>query len=243
VVAREKALARVIEADDAAAQHAVTPEIAKRLGQLAAAPDAAFALGPDGSVLWDGAIVGVIAGGQPFAPRVRLLGELGHDAARQRAARRLEAFVAADAGKRLGALRRLEAAVADGQIRGLARGLAYRLIEAGGVIDRAEVQADTRALSPGERRTLRGLGVRIGAFSLYLPALLRPEARALAEQHLQALTGRVPTQPPETVACCIADAISRPRPEVWPHATTRWLVGLATLWPSLADRIMARNRR
>ena len=42
---------------------------------------------------------------------VRLLGELGHDAARQRAARRLEAFVAADAGKRLGALRRLEAAL------------------------------------------------------------------------------------------------------------------------------------
>ncbi|HKP77952.1 MAG TPA: helicase-related protein, partial [Phenylobacterium sp.] len=62
----------------AAAQHAVAPEIARRLGQLSAAPDEAFALGEDGAVLWDGVVVGVIAGGQPFAPRVRLLGELGH---------------------------------------------------------------------------------------------------------------------------------------------------------------------
>ncbi|HEX7887671.1 MAG TPA: helicase-related protein, partial [Phenylobacterium sp.] len=65
----------------AAAQHAVGPEIGRRLGLLAAAPDEAFALAPDGAVLWDGVVVGVIAGGQPFAPQVRLLGELGHDAA------------------------------------------------------------------------------------------------------------------------------------------------------------------
>src|SRR5690606_36210154 len=78
-------------------------------------------------------------------------------------------------------LRRLEAAVAEGRIKGLARGLAYRLIESGGVLDRAEVRAETRALSPGERRILRGLGVRIGAFSLYMPGLLTPEARALTQ--------------------------------------------------------------
>jgi ATP-dependent RNA helicase SUPV3L1/SUV3 len=170
----------------AAAQHAVGPEIARRLGLLAADPDEAFALTPDGTVLWQGVAAGVITGGQPFAPRVRLLGELGHEAARQRAARRLEAFVAAEAGRRLAPLRKLEAAVADGRIRGLARGLAYRLIEAGGVLDRAEVRSETRALSQVERRTLRSLGVRIGAFSLFLPALLKPEARAL----LQAVTVR-----------------------------------------------------
>lgn len=56
-------------------------------------------------------------------------------------------------------------------------------------------------------------------------------------------SGRVPTQSPETVARRIADAIERPSPEVWPHAPTRWLISLATLWPSLADRIMARHRR
>jgi ATP-dependent RNA helicase SUPV3L1/SUV3 len=165
----------------AAAIHAVGPEIAKRLGRLAADGDDAFAVGPDGVVLWQGEAAGVLTGGQPSSPRVRLLGELGHDAARQRAQRRLEAFVAAEAARRLNPLRKLEAAVAEGKVKGLARGLAYRLIEAGGVLDRAEVREETRALSQVERRVLRGLGVRIGAFSLFMPGLLKPDARALAQ--------------------------------------------------------------
>jgi ATP-dependent RNA helicase SUPV3L1/SUV3 len=179
----------------AAATHAVGPEIARRLGKLAAEPDEAFALTPDGVVLWQGEAAGVLAGGEPFRPRVRLLGEIGHDAARQRASQRLEAFVASEAGRRLANLRKLEAAVAEGRIKGLARGLAFRLIEAGGVLDRAAVRAEARALSQVERRMLRGLGVKLGAFSVYMPALLRPEARALT----QALAARdVPGWRPAT---------------------------------------------
>ncbi|MDZ4375366.1 MAG: helicase-related protein, partial [Phenylobacterium sp.] len=165
----------------AAAQHAVGPEIARRLGQLAGEADTAFALSPDGAVLWNGEIAGVLTGGDVTRPRMRLLGELGPEAARQRATQRLEAFVAGEAGRRLAPLRKLETAGADGRIKGLARGLAFQLAEAGGIIDRAKVKAEIRALSQVERRMLRGLGVKIGAFSLYLPGLLRPEARALAE--------------------------------------------------------------
>ena len=45
-------------------------------------------------------------------------------------------------------------------------------------------------LVPSERnRALRSLGVRIGAFSLYMPALLRPEARALAQAILARAAG------------------------------------------------------
>ncbi|WP_293679357.1 helicase-related protein [uncultured Phenylobacterium sp.] len=170
----------------AAAQLAVGPEIARRLGQLAAEPDAAFSLAPDGTVLWRGEVAGVLAGGEPFRPRVRLLGEIGPESARQRAQQRLEAFVAGEAGRRLSGLRKLEGAVAEGKVKGLARGLAFRLAEAGGVLDRALVRNEVRALSQVERRVLRGLGVRLGAFSVYLPHLLRPEARALTE----ALAGR-----------------------------------------------------
>ena len=164
----------------AAAQHAVGPEVARRLGQLAADEDAAFALQPDGMVLWRGEAAAQLAGGTPFAARVRLFGELGPAAARERAARRLEAFLSAEAGRRLGPLRRLEAALTEGQLKGLARGVAYRLIEAGGIVDRRPLEADLRVLSPAERRALRGLGVRLGAFSVYLPGLLGDPARRFA---------------------------------------------------------------
>ena len=165
----------------AAARQALGPEIARRLGRLAAAADEAFSLAADGTLLWRGETAGAITGGSAAAPRVRLIGDLGHEAARERAARRLEAFVAGEAARRLAPLRKLEAAVAEGRIKGLARGLAYRLIESGGVLDRALVRPEVKALSQVERRALRALGVRIGAFSLHLPGLLKPQARALAQ--------------------------------------------------------------
>ncbi|HEY4926717.1 MAG TPA: hypothetical protein VII20_20085, partial [Roseiarcus sp.] len=126
-----------------------------------------------------GEVVGQLAGGGPFSPRVRLLGELGPAATRERGARRLEAFVAAEASARLSVLKRLQAAMAEGRLRGLARGLAYQLVEQFGVLDRKRVESEIRALSQKERRILKGLGVRFGAFSLYLPALLAPEAQAI----------------------------------------------------------------
>lgn len=158
-----------------AAQRAVAPEIARRLGKLAAEPDEAFALAPDGVVLWRGEAAGAVKDG-----RVRLYGELGHAAARERAVRRLEAFVAGEGGRKLAPLRRLGEAMVGGELKGLARGVCHRLVEAGGVIDRRTVDADLKALSQHERRTLRALGVRIGAFSVFLPGLLTPEAKAHA---------------------------------------------------------------
>jgi ATP-dependent RNA helicase SUPV3L1/SUV3 len=164
----------------AAAERTIGPEVARRLGRLAAEGDDAFALLPNGAVLWRGQATGQLAGGGPFSPRVRLLGSLGPEPARERAVRRLEAFVAAEAGRRLRPLRALKTAVSEGRIKGLARGLAYRLVEAGGIVDRATVETETRALSQVERRTLRTFGVRFGAFSLFLPGLLEPDALAFA---------------------------------------------------------------
>jgi ATP-dependent RNA helicase SUPV3L1/SUV3 len=164
----------------AAAQRAVGPEVARRLGALAAAGDEAFGVLPDGAVLWRGEAAGKIGGGRPFSPRVILFGELGPEPARERAARRLEAYLAAEAGRRLAPLARIEAAVASGALRGLARGVAHQLVEAGGLVDRRAVDPELRALSQAERRALRALGVRIGAFSVWLPALQHAQARQLA---------------------------------------------------------------
>ncbi len=162
------------------ARQAVTPEIARRLGRLAADGDEAFAVTPDGAVLWRGTPAGQVVGGDWFTPRVRLLGELGPAAARERAQRRLEAWLAAEAGRALKALRRLKAGIESGALKGLPRGIAFRLVEAGGVIDRREVERDLAALSQVERRTLKTFGVRLGAHSVWLPALLKGRGAAVA---------------------------------------------------------------
>jgi ATP-dependent RNA helicase SUPV3L1/SUV3 len=165
----------------AAAQRVVGPEIARRLGALAADGDDAFALSPDGLVLWRGEAAGALTNDQPFAPGVRLFTELGPAPLRERAKRRLEAFVTAEAARRLPGLHRIHLALGEGDLRGLPRGLAFRLWEGGGVLDRAGAAGEIAALSQAERRTLRALGVRIGAYSLHLPAQLNPQSRAFAK--------------------------------------------------------------
>jgi len=163
-----------------AAHKAVGPEIARRLGRLAGASDDALSVLPDGSVLWEGQIAGRLTGGAPLSPRITLLGDLGPAATRERARARLETFVAAEANRRLAPLKTLEQAVSEGRVKGLARGLAYRLVEAGGILDRRSAGQQVRALSQGERRILRACGVRFSAFALYCPRLLEPDAQALA---------------------------------------------------------------
>ncbi|HEX9168507.1 MAG TPA: helicase-related protein, partial [Roseiarcus sp.] len=162
-----------------AIERVVAPEIAKRLGALASEGDEAFALEAGGVVNWRGEAAGEIAGGTPFGPRVRLIGEFGAEPQRERATRRLEAFAAAEATLRLGALKRLKDAIEDGRLRGLARGLAYQLVEQAGALDRRLAEARIRTLSRHERRMLKGLGVRFGAFTLYLPSLLTAEAHLI----------------------------------------------------------------
>ena len=174
-----------------AVERVVAPEVARRLGALASEGDEAFALAPGGVVNWRGEAAGEIVGGEPFAPRVRLIGEFGAEPQRERAARRLEAFAAAEATRRLYALKHLKEAIEDGRLKGLARGLAYQLVEQFGVLDRRAADARIRLLSRNERRTLKALGVRFGAFSLYLPSLLEPKAQliAVAYAELAALRG------------------------------------------------------
>lgn len=198
----------------AAARAAVEPEINRRLGRMAAEPDDAFTLSPDGLALWRGDAAATLTGGGPFAPRLRLLGDLGATPARERALRRLEAFVAAEAVRRLKPLRRLETAVSEGRIQGLARGVAYRLVEHGGVLDREQVRDEARALSQVERRALRALGVKLSAFSIYLPALLRPQALAFSQAF--AATAQRDWRPP-------VDRPSRlPEPAPEPRQLAAW---------------------
>src|SRR5262249_35081701 len=67
-------------------------------------------------------------------------------------------------------------------ITGLARGIAYQVVEALGVLERSRVAEDVKSLDQPARAILRKHGVRFGAFHIYVPALLKPGPRALAAE-------------------------------------------------------------
>ncbi|MDU6750224.1 MAG: helicase, partial [Bradyrhizobium sp.] len=56
----------------------------------------------------------------------------------------------------------------------------FQLVEALGVIERAKIANEMKDLDQPSRATLRKYGVRFGAYHIYVPALLKPAARALA---------------------------------------------------------------
>ncbi len=62
----------------------------------------------------------------------------------------------------------------DGALTGLARGLGYQLSQAMGILSRASVAEDVKALDQDARALLRKHGVRFGQFTVFMPALLKP---------------------------------------------------------------------
>jgi ATP-dependent RNA helicase SUPV3L1/SUV3 len=164
-----------------AAQKALAGEIANRATRLAEAPDDQFVLAADGTVRWTGAAVGKLtAGDEVLRPRVRLIAdEHLSGAPRDAVDARLDRWIKAHIEKLLGLLFGLSAAA---DISGIARGVAFQLVEALGVLDRARVADDVKGLEQPERANLRKYGVRFGAYHIYLPLLLKPAPRALAVQ-------------------------------------------------------------
>ena len=169
-----------------AAQKALVGEIAARAARLAEAPDGQFVLAADGTVRWTGAAVGKLqAGEEALTPRIRVIAdEHLSGAPREAVEARLNAWVKSHVEKLLGPLSEL-AAAAD--VTGLARGVAFQLVEALGVLDRQRVAEEVKGLEQPARASLRKYGVRFGGHHIYIPALLKPAPRALATQ-LWALT-------------------------------------------------------
>ncbi|MEO0830542.1 MAG: disulfide oxidoreductase, partial [Pseudomonadota bacterium] len=62
----------------------------------------------------------------------------------------------------------------DEALTGLARGFAFQMVEALGVIPRDRVAADVKALDQDARALLRKHGIRFGQFTIFLPLLLKP---------------------------------------------------------------------
>lgn len=64
-------------------------------------------------------------------------------------------------------------------LNGQARGLAFMLIESLGAMSRAKAGGQLKGLSQDGRAPLRRLGVRFGQYSVFLPALIKPQGARL----------------------------------------------------------------
>jgi ATP-dependent RNA helicase SUPV3L1/SUV3 len=163
----------------ATAQKALAGEIEARAEKLSAAKDDQIVLTSDGTIRWTGdAVAKLVAADDVLHPRIRIIAdERLSGAPREAVQTRLELWLKTHIEKLLGPL--FDLAKAE-DVTGIARGIAFQLIEALGVLERAKISAEMKDLDQPSRASLRKYGVRFGAYHIYVPALLKPAARALA---------------------------------------------------------------
>ena len=176
-----KATGEAARALNAAALQALASEIESRASRFAESVDESIALANDGTMRWLGDPVAKLATGDKLlAPRVRLVAdEHLTGTALETVQRRLDLWMVQHVKKLLGSLMELEAG--EG-LEGIARGIAFQLAEALGVLERSRVAEEMKSLDQATRSTLRKRGIRFGAYHIYLPMLLKPAPRALASQ-------------------------------------------------------------
>jgi ATP-dependent RNA helicase SUPV3L1/SUV3 len=166
---------------NAAAQKVLAGEIEARATKLSQASNDQIVLANDGALRWTGDAVGkLVAGDDTLRPRVRILAD-DHltGPAKELVQTRLDLWLKTHIEKLLAPLFSLTAA---DDITGMARGVAFQLVEALGVLERQKVAEEVKGLDQPSRATLRKYGVRFGAYHIYLPILLKPAPRALATQ-------------------------------------------------------------
>ncbi|MER0237258.1 helicase-related protein [Fulvimarina sp. MAC8] len=157
----------------AASQKALAGEFDKRAERFANAPNGDFAIGSDAIVRWLGAPVAALsASDDPLKPKFVLLADDQLTGpARDKVVARIERFLGYQVTTILKPL--IDLRDGDG-LDGAAKGIAYRLYENFGLVQRREISEDVRGLDQASRAALRRLGVRFGAYHIFVPLLVKP---------------------------------------------------------------------
>ena len=162
----------------AAAQKALAAEFEARAERFGASANGDIALGSDGTLRWIGAPIGtLVASDEALKPRLVLLAdEQLTGPARDKVAARAERFVNFQIESMLKPLVDLKNAE---QIAGIGRGIAFQLVEHFGLINRRDIAEEMKSLDQEGRAALRRLGVRFGAYHVFVPALIKPAPAGL----------------------------------------------------------------
>jgi ATP-dependent RNA helicase SUPV3L1/SUV3 len=156
-----------------AALQALKPEFHLRADRFYNAPDTELDFTEQGGLMWGTHAVGkLVKGAEAAKPAVEAFvdEEAGPEVA-EKVRRRLQHFIDRKVAAQF---EPLLAMGRDEALTGLARGFAFRLSEAMGVLPRDQVAAEVKELDQEARAALRKHGVRFGQFTIFLPALLKP---------------------------------------------------------------------
>jgi ATP-dependent RNA helicase SUPV3L1/SUV3 len=156
-----------------ASLQSLAPHFHLRADRLYNAPDTELDFTEQGGLMWGDSAVGkLVAGADPLRPRVQPFvdEEAGPDVI-AKVERRLQHFI----DRKIASLfEPLLALQNDETLTGLARGFAFRMVEAQGILPRAGVAAEVKELDQDARGALRKHGIRFGQFTVFLPLLLKP---------------------------------------------------------------------
>ena len=156
-----------------AAMVALAPAFSLRSDKFYNAPDTEIDVTEQGGLMWGEHAVGkLVAGDTVLAPRIDAFvdEEAGVDVV-EKVKRRLGHWLDRKTSVLFEPLLTLQK---DEALSGMARGIAFRLVEAMGILPRAEVANDVKELDQDSRAALRKLGVRFGQFTVFLPLMLKP---------------------------------------------------------------------
>ena len=161
----------------AATTRIVSREMNSRGALLASAHDNAIDLTTERTLEWNGfPIAHLTLGKDALNPGFAVFrSELGSKTVQQ-IERRLERWLTDHVQDILRPLARL----IEAEVGATSRGILFQLREAMGLLPRHAVETQLNRLTKSERADLRRLGIRFGALSVFLPAMLQPERSALA---------------------------------------------------------------
>jgi ATP-dependent RNA helicase SUPV3L1/SUV3 len=223
-----------------AARRALRSEIARRVLLLEQADDTNFALTATGEIAWEGAPVArLAAGGALLKPRIAPLPSdllIGGEAERLRD--RLAAWLDREIARAFPMLR----PIAEADLAGPARGLAFQAVEALAPMDRATLEPLIAALTDKERKHLARLGIVIGRFTVFLRGMTKPAAI-----RLRAALWRAQRDGRETLPLPVAGRVSMAvQADLDPGYYTA--IGYPAIGPrairaDMLDRLMARLDR
>ena len=156
-----------------AAIQALKPEFHLRADRFYNAPDTELDVTEQGGLMWGTSAVGkLVKGTEAAKPGVEaFVDEEAGPEVIEKVRRRLQHFIDRKVAAQF---EPLLAMARDEALTGLARGFAFRLSEAMGVLPRDTVATEVKELDQEARGALRKHGVRFGQFTIFLPALLKP---------------------------------------------------------------------